>query len=73
MPRCTRSIAADCDDNDLRPVLLFMRREPRLICARCRAALERAGASFSVVEAEPVRPSWLRNLKGRDETGRLVA
>lgn len=74
MNRCTRAIASDCDDRDLVLVRLFMRHTDQLVCAKCRAALERAGASFTVVERRvEERPVWLRHLRAKDRTGELVA
>ena len=69
---CSR-LASTCTGTDVRMVKLFLRSTLRPMCAGCRAALDRAGASYSVVEPEPFRPLWRRNLPARDETGRLVA
>ena len=74
---CTRSISKDCDGADVRPVLLYLRHTPRMVCATCRAFMDANGISFTEVERRaedrPFQPVWLRNLRGRDETGSLVA
>lgn len=74
---CTRAVAEACDDSDLRLVKMLL-GSPRLICGPCRKVLARAGAPFELVErrdeeTRPFRPVWMRHLKGRDETGRIVA
>lgn len=73
MNRCTHAIAKDCSDADLRPVLLYLRHTPRLVCKPCRDYMTANGIAFTETEPAPVRPAWIANLRGRDETGALVA
>ena len=72
MNTCTRAISADCDDADLRPVLLYMRHTPRLVCGRCCAYMTANGIPFTEVERRgadrPFTPPWLARLTARDMT-----
>ena len=63
--------ASTCTGQDVRMVKLFMRSTLRPMCAGCRAALDAAGASYTVVEPE-VRPVWLRSLRAKDMTERAA-
>ena len=72
MNACTRAISKDCDGADLRPVLLYLRHTPRMVCATCRAYMEANGITFTEVERRgedrPFQPVWLRNLRAKDLT-----
>jgi hypothetical protein len=76
MNTCTRSISDDCDGADVRPVLLYLRHTPRMVCATCRAFMESHGISFTEVERRaedrPFQPVWLRNLRAKDMTDRVA-
>lgn len=84
-PQCVGSVAADCDNFDVLPVRRGLRPDVQIYCAKCRAAMTRAGAQFRVVErrvaAVPVAEDrrrtfiapWRRHLAARDETGRMLA
>lgn len=75
--QCTRSISANCDDRDLVPVRLYLRRDERLICAACRAAMDAMGATYTVAERRDEErpfagPRWLANLRAVDRTERIA-
>jgi hypothetical protein len=75
---------SSCDGRDLAAVKLPLRSIVVVMCAACREVAVGMGLHLTVVERRvtdiPVeqerrsfRPRWLSHLRGRDETGRLVA
>ena len=83
MNHCKGNTSA-CDGRDLAAVKLPLRPIIVVMCAACREIAVGMGLHLTVVERRvadvPVeqerrgfRPRWLRNLRGRDETGRMVA
>ena len=67
-----KSFASTCDEQDVRPIRRYLRRTEEPACAGCRAAMERMGADFTLVERRgadrPFTPPWLAGLTARDMT-----
>lgn len=48
-------------------------RRETILCDQCADQLIAMGMMLRPIEEAPRKPEWLSHLRGRDETGRLVA